>query len=184
MHLLDFASMKKLPLVKPLTAILGSGFVGYSMVMVAVAGERMAIAAWLSPLGWLLLAISLCLMMYSLYAALPFGKTYVKTGLSDQLITGGLYSIVRHPWLLFFALAMIGLTIGSRSILALEAGIVWTLLSSILVYFQDRWVFPMMFYGYAEYQKTTPMLVPTKNSISAFFKGLKNQNKVSEEQSK
>ena len=184
MHLLDFASMKKLPLAKPVIALLGSGFVCYSVVMVAVTGERMAIAAWLSPLGWTLLAISVYLMMYSLYAALPFSKTYVKTGLSSQLVTGGLYSIVRHPWLLFFALAMIGLTMGSRSILAMEAGIVWTTLSSGLVYFQDRWVFPMMFHGYAEYQKTTPMLMPTKSSLSAFFKGLKNQNKVSEEQSK
>jgi protein-S-isoprenylcysteine O-methyltransferase Ste14 len=179
MHLLDLASLKKLPLVKPALALSGTALVVYASAMAAVSGERFELPLSLTLIGWVLLAVSACLMVYSLYVVLPFGKTYLATGLSGQLVTGGVYRLVRHPWLLFFALSMAGLTIGSRSLLALEAGVVWTALSAGLVFLQDRMVFPRMFPGYAEYQRRTPMLLPTKNSLSAFFKGLK-QNKVSE----
>jgi len=130
--------------------------------------------------GWILLIISISLMILSLYAALPFGKTYIDSGVSGELITTGLYRLVRHPWLLFFGLSMVGLTLGSGSILALEAGLIWTALSAGLVYLQDRMVFPKMFPGYIQYQARTPMLLPNKDSVSAFIEGLKHNKKVSE----
>lgn len=182
-HLLDFASMKGFPVVKPVLWLLGTGMLVVAAVMTAVTGPELPLPLWLTPLGWILLAVSVYMMVYSLYVALPFGKTYVGAGTSGQLVTGGLYRLVRHPWLVFFAFSMAGLTLASRSILALEAGIIWTVLSAGLVYLQDRWVFPRMFPGYAAYQKTTPMLVPTKSSLSAFVKGLK-RNKLSEVQTK
>lgn len=180
-HLLDLASLKRLPLVKPALWLSGTGLVVYAAVMAAGSGETLSLPAWLRSGGWLLLAVSLYLMVYSLYITLPFSKTYVQPGGSGQLVTGGLYSLVRHPWLLFFSLAMTGLFLGSASLTALAAGISWTLLSVILVYFQDRYVFPRMFAGYADYRKRTPMLWPTRNSLSAFFKGLKHNQKLEEQ---
>ncbi|MEN8613722.1 methyltransferase [Dehalogenimonas sp. THU2] len=183
MHLLDFASMKGVLVIKPVLWLLGTGMLVVAAVMTAVTGPELPLPLWLAPMGWVLLFVSVYMMVYSLYVALPFGKTYVEPGSSGQLVTGGLYRLVRHPWLLFFALSMGGLTLASRSILALEAGIIWTVLSAGLVYLQDRWIFPRMFPGYTAYQKVTPMLVPTKNSLSAFLKGLK-RNKLSEVQTK
>jgi protein-S-isoprenylcysteine O-methyltransferase Ste14 len=179
MHLLDFASLKKLPLVKPALALSGTALVVYASAMAAVNGERFELPLSLTLIGWVLLAVSACLMVYSLYVVLPFGKTYLATGLSGQLVTGGLYRLVRHPWLLFFGLSMAGLVLGSRSLLALEASVFWTVLSAGLAYLQDRHLFPRMFPGYAEYQRRTPMLLPNKVSFSAFLRDLK-QNKVSE----
>ena len=180
MHLLDLASLKTLPLVKPALALSGTSLVAGSAVMVAISGERFSMPLSLALLGWVLLAVSLVLMVRSLYVTLPFAKTYLAPGTSGQLVTSGLYCLVRHPWLLFFSLTMVGLTVGSRSLLALEAGVIWTTLSAALVYLQDRWVFPRMFPGYAEYQRRTPMLLPNKASISAFIEGLKQNKKVSE----
>jgi hypothetical protein len=37
-----------------------------------------------------------------------------------------------------------------------------------------------MFPGYIQYQARTPMLLPNKDSVSAFIEGLKQNKKVSE----
>jgi protein-S-isoprenylcysteine O-methyltransferase Ste14 len=180
MHLLDFASMKKLPLVKPALSLSGTALIVFAAAMAAIEGEQFGLPAWASAAGWVLFIVSMYLTIHSLYFALPLGKTYVTPGASGQLVTSGVYRLVRHPWLLFFAAAMIGLTLGSRSILALEAGIAWTALSAILVSLQDRKIFPRMFAGYGEYQQITPMLLPNRNSVTAFIEGLKRNNKVPE----
>ncbi len=180
MHLLDFASMKKLPLAKPALALSGTAVVAFSAAMTAIDGQRFELPLGLALIGWVLMAGSLYLMAHSLYIALPFGKTYITPGVSGQLVTGGVYRLVRHPWLLFFGLSMVGLTLGSGSILTLEAGFIWTALSAGLVYLQDRLVFPKMFPGYSQYQARTPMLIPNKDSVSAFIEGLKQNKKVSE----
>jgi protein-S-isoprenylcysteine O-methyltransferase Ste14 len=179
MHLLDFASLKKVPFLKPVLSFCGTALIVFSITIVAVTGSKFDMAGWLSNIGWILFVGSAGLMVYSLYAALPLDKTYIKTGISNQLVTRGLYTLVRHPWLMFFAISMVGLTLGSRSMLALEAGLAWTILSVALVYLQDRKLFPRMFSGYNLYQKTTPMFLPTKNSVNAFIEGLK-RNKVPE----
>lgn len=179
MHLLDLASIKKVPFLKPVFSLCGTALIVISMTMAVVTGSKFGLTQWASAAGWILFVISIGLMGYSLYFALPLDKTYIKSGTSNQLMTSGVYALVRHPWLLFFALSMVGLVLGSRSILALEAGPAWTAFSLALVYVQDRKIFPRMFSGYVEYQKTTPMFWPTRNSVNAFLEGLKT-NKVPE----
>ena len=179
MHLMDLASMKNIALLKPLFSLSGTAMIVISATMVAITGGQFELPVWAGVAGWMLLIVSAGLMAYSLYFALPLGKTYVKSGISGELVTDGIYSLVRHPWLLFFILAMIGLALGSRSTLAAEAGLVWTILSAVLVYLQDRKVFPRMFAGYADYRKRTPMVLPNRHSMTAFIEGLK-RNKVPE----
>ena len=179
MHFLDFVSMKKVPYFKPMFSLFGTALIVVAATMVATNGGQFGLASWVSAAGWMILVLAAGLMVYSLYFALPLGKTYIKPGTSDKLVTSGIYALVRHPWLLFFTVAMIGLVLGSRSTLAAEAGLAWTVFSAILVYVQDLKVFPRMFPGYADYQKTTPMLVPNRNSVTAFIEGLK-RNRVPE----
>ncbi|PPD57324.1 methyltransferase family protein [Dehalogenimonas etheniformans] len=179
MHLLDFASIKKAPFIKPALSFFGTMLIAVSATMVAIACRKFGLPEWASIAGWAIMGVSAWLTVYSLYFALPAVRTYIKPGSSGQLVTRGVYALVRHPWLLFFALSMTGLALGSRSILAVEAGIAWTILSLILVYVQDRKIFPHMFSGYAIYQKTTPMIVPNRNSVSAFFEGFR-RNKLPE----
>ena len=96
-HLLDLASIKRIPKVKPLTMLVGNGLVVLAMIMVCLSPDKLALPAWTTWLGWGLLPVSLFLLVYSLFINLPFGKTYVDTGVGDKLITSGLYALVRHP---------------------------------------------------------------------------------------
>ncbi|MEL7562219.1 methyltransferase [Dehalogenimonas sp. 4OHTPN] len=179
MHLMDFASMRRLPLLKPFLSVSGTTMIIVAATAAALDEVKFNLPLWLSVAGWSLAAAASAGMVNALYVALPAGKTYIAPGTSGQLVTGGVYRLVRHPWLLFFALTMAGLALGSRSVSAAQAGAVWTLFSAALVWFQDRKIFPKMFPGYAAYQKSTPMLLPNRNSLSAFIEGLK-QKKYSE----
>jgi protein-S-isoprenylcysteine O-methyltransferase Ste14 len=96
-HLVDIAAIKRLPLMKPATWTLGCGLVVLGMVMAAFTGEKLALPPWLVAVGWLVLLASLGQLLYSLFINLPFRQTYVDKGVADELITTGLYAIVRHP---------------------------------------------------------------------------------------
>jgi len=168
-HLLDFAAIKKLPLAKPASWGLGSALLVYATVGVCLSGDTLSLPAWSTWLGWGLLVASLTLLIHVLFINLPFGKTYIKTGVGDRLVTTGLYALVRHPWLPSFALVLLSLLLVSHSSLLLVAAPVWLVLDVVLVAIQDRYVFGRMFPGYREYRQQTPMLWPNRKSVKAFI---------------
>ncbi len=172
-HLFDFVSLKRIPLAKPLTWGVGSGLLGYGMVMVSLTGDRLPLPTWSIWLGWLLLIISLLLLIYSLFIKLPFHKTYVTTGIGDKLITTALYALVRHPGVYGFILLMLSLILVSRSSLMLIAAPIWIVLDILLVVIQDRFFFGKMFPGYSRYRQETPMLLPNRKSVVAFISCLR-----------
>jgi len=94
-HLLDIVSLKRVPGAKPLTWILGSGLLAYSLIMVCLAPDKLPLPIWSTWLGWALLSVSLFLLIYSLFITLPFRKTYITTGVGNKLITTGLYFKVK-----------------------------------------------------------------------------------------
>ena len=172
-HAFDFVSLKRIPGAKPFIWILGSGLLAYSLVMVCFAPDKLPLPIWSTWLGWCLLLISLLLLIYSLFINLPFRKTYVTTGVGDKLITTGLYALVRHPGVPWFILFMLSLILVSKSSLLLIAAPIFILLDIVLVIVQDKFFFVRMFDGYDSYQRKTPMLVPNRQSISAFINSLK-----------
>ena len=172
-HVFDFVSLERIRGVKPFIWILGSGLLAYSLVMVCFAPDKLPLPIWSTWLGWGLLLISLPLLIYSLFINLPFRKTYVTTGVGDKLITTGLYALVRHPGVPWFILFMLSLILVSRSSLLLIAAPIFILLDIVLVIVQDKFFFVRMFDGYDSYQRKTPMLVPNRQSISAFINSLK-----------
>jgi protein-S-isoprenylcysteine O-methyltransferase Ste14 len=172
-QLLDIFSLKRIPLVKPLTMLVGNGLLVFSIIMLCLSPDKLALPVWSSWLGWALLPISLFLLIYSLYINLPFAKTYVATGVGDKLITSGLYALVRHPGVHWFTLFLVALILVSRSRLMLIAAPIWVLLDIVLVAIQDRFFFSRMFAGYEKYRRQTPMLIPNRRSLSAFINSLK-----------
>ena len=168
-HLFDLASLKRLPLAKPVTWGLGSALLVYATVGACLSGDTLPLPAWSTWLGWGLLAGSLTLLIHTLFINLPFGKTYINTGVGDRLVTTGLYALVRHPWLHSFALVLLSLLLVSHSSLLLVAAPVWLALNVPLIVIQDRYVFGRMFPGYKEYRQRTPMLWPNRKSIKAFI---------------
>lgn len=175
-HLFDIVSLKRIPSgVKPLTWILGSGLLGYSFIMMSLAPDKLLLPLWSTWLGWGLLLLSAFLLVYSLFINLPFRKTYIATGVSDKLITTGLYALVRHPWIHWFILILLSLILVSRSSLLLIAAPIFILLNILLVFIQDKFFFGRMFAGYDRYRKETPMLLPNRKSINACVRTLKTR---------
>ncbi|MFC1932525.1 hypothetical protein ACFLXU_02700 [Chloroflexota bacterium] len=174
-HLFDIVSLKRVPKAKPFTWILGAGLLVYALVMVSFYPDKLLLPAWANWLGWGLLSVSFLLLIYSLFINLPFRKTYITNGVSDELITTGLYALVRHPGVHWFILVLLSLILVSRSSLFLIAAPIFILLDIALVTLQDRFFFVRMFYDYDSYRHTTPMLVPNRQSINAFVNSLKQQ---------
>ena len=173
-HLFDIVSLKKIPSgVKPCVWTIGSGLLGYSLIMLCLQSNILPLPIWSTWLGWGLLTLALFLLIYSLFVNLPFRKTYVTTGVSDKLITTGLYSLVRHPGVMWFILFMLSLILVSKSSLCLIAAPIFILLDTVLVIVQDKFFFVRMFDGYKQYQRETPMLVPNWRSLNTFIKGLR-----------
>ncbi len=175
LHVLDIVSLKRIPGAKPVTWILGSGLLGYSFIMMSLAPDKLLLPLWSTWLGWGLLLLSAFLLVYSLFINLPFRKTYIATGVSDKLITTGLYALVRHPWIHWFILILLSLILVSRSSLLLIAAPIFILLNILLVVIQDRFFFGRMFAGYDRYRKETPMLLPNRKSINACVRTLKTR---------
>lgn len=171
-HFFDIVSLKRIRGAKPVTWVIGSGLLVYSLIMMSLAPDRLPLPVWSTWLGWGLLLIALFVLIYSLFINLPFRKTYIATGVGDKLITTGLYALVRHPGVHWFTLAMIALVLVSRSVLLLIAAPILILLDILLVFVQDRFFFGRMFDGYDSYRRVTPMFLPNWQSVNAFIEGL------------
>ncbi len=171
-HLFDVISLKKWPVVKPVSWVLGNGLLVYTLVKLSLQSNRLPLPIWSNWLGWLLLSVSFWLLIHSLFINLPFRKTYVAAGVGDRLITTGLYALVRHPGVHWFSLALLSLVLVSRSSRLLTTVPVFIVLDIVLVIVQDKVFFTKMFGGYARYQRETPMLIPNRHSIRAFVNSL------------
>ena len=174
-YLFDIVSLKRLPVVKPGTWILGSGLLVYALVMVCLRSDRLPLPIWSTWLGWALLSTSLLLLVYSLFINLPFHSTYIAPGVGNKLIKTGLYALVRHPGIHWFILVLVSLILVSSSSLLLIAAPIFVSLNIVLVTVQDKLFLGRMFDGYDRYRQETPMLVPNRQSINAFINSLKQQ---------
>lgn len=161
----DWVSWLRVAYLKP---ILGLGVVaGFAAALVGTlaAPGRYDWPAWVTVAGWPLVAAGALLLVYSLFVEIPFTKTYAKTGVGDELVTTGTYALTRHPGVLWLGLLLAGLVLVSRGQLMLVAAIVWVLLDALYVWLQEVCLFCKMFPAYPAYQRTTPMLVPTPQSV-------------------
>ena len=172
-HFFDVVSLKRVAGVKLATYLLGSGLLVYSVIMICLSPDKLLLPVWATWLGWTLLSISLFLLIYSLFINLPFRKTYVAAGVGDELITTGLFALVRYPWIHCSALILLSLVLVSKSSLLLIASPIFILLNILLAVIQDKFFFGKMFTGYDRYRKETPMLVPNRKSISACIRTIK-----------
>lgn len=174
-HIFDIISLKRICRIKPYIWILGSGLIIYALVMLCLWPDKLLLPTWSTLLGWGLFFVSLSLLIYSLFINLPFRKTYVATGVSGEVIKTGLYALVRHPWIHYFALLLISLVLVSESSLLLIISPIWIFLNIMLIVVQDKFLFVKMFSGYDTYRLETPMLLPNRRSINAFISQLRNK---------
>lgn len=81
------------------------------------------------------------------------------------LVTTGTYALCRHPGVLWFGPFLFGLALLSGSLTLLWETPVWWALDFVYAWVQDRYIFPRQFPGYAGYQRTTPMFLPTRATL-------------------
>lgn len=78
----------------------------------------------------------------------------------NGLVTTGSYRFCRHPGFWWFALFSLSLGF-LRGISAYFFTILlMNLMNLLLIFIQDRYIFPKVFQGYDEYRKQVPFLVP------------------------
>lgn len=167
-HLVDLAAIKKIIWAKPLAWISGCGLIATSATLACLSPDKFSLPIWAVACGWVLLVVSMLQLLNSLFINLPFYKTYFKAGVSDELITNGLYAIVRHPGAYGLGIALFSLVLVSQSRLMLEAALIWMAIDIAVVAIQDRFFFDRMFDGYADYRNITPMLIPNWQSLARY----------------
>lgn len=167
-HLVDIAAIKRIAWAKPLAWMLGTALLASGMVLVCLSPDKFALPIWAIACGWILLTASIFQLLYSLFINLPFYKTYFRVGVSDELVTSGLYAIVRHPGVYGLGIMLFSLVLISQSRLMLDAALVWMAIDIVVVVIQDRFFFEHMFGGYAGYRKNTPMLIPSWQSLARY----------------
>lgn len=113
--------------------------------------------------------VSLLLMLYSLFFALPFGKTYMGMEKENNVVDTGMYALCRHPGVIWFFFFYLFLWLASGIKIIFWAAFIWTVMDIIHVYVQDRWLFPKTLKRYELYKKNVPFLIPDFNSIKRMF---------------
>lgn len=113
--------------------------------------------------------ISFLLLFYTLFFAIPFFEVYI-VGAKQKLCTVGVYSLCRHPGVLFFGSFYLFLGIGLGKPFVLLAGVVFTVMNILYVFLQDKYFFPKAFKDYDHYQQHTNFLLPSRQSIKKCFK--------------
>lgn len=170
--LFDFAKLKKLhPLLNGLFAV-GVLMIVYASVMILFVEEPMFNFRSF-PFMIILAAIGFIEMIYALFFALPFSKTYVKNTASTTLVTTGLYGLCRHPGVWGFFLFFFGTAFASGNGTFLIASLVWTLMDILHVYLQDSLFFVKTLQGYTQYQQRTPFLFFSVKDLHKAFTTLR-----------
>lgn len=161
----DWLSLKNIAVLKQAAGVAAVGLLLYATVMVCVSYPRFDLPFFTIPLGYCLLPLSLALLIYSLFIEIPFHSTYVAKGAGNRLVTTGTYALVRHPGVLWLGLVYLSLALLFPSATLLIAFAVWFMLDIIYVVLEDWIFFPRMFPGYPDYRRSTPFLIPSRQSI-------------------
>jgi protein-S-isoprenylcysteine O-methyltransferase Ste14 len=173
----DWVSLLRIAHVKPILGLASAATFTAALAWTLATPGRFDWPAWTAPAGWVLLAAGSLLLVYSFFIEIPCAATYARQGTSGKLVTTGTYALVRHPGVLWLGLTFAGLTLISRGHLMAVASVVWLALDAIYVWLQETLLFHKMFPGYAAYQRTTPMLVPTPTSVSRCLRTLAHSNR-------
>ncbi len=102
----------------------------------------------------------LALLIYTLFFAIPFDSTYVYQSEGRLAYTKGMYSVCRHPGMLWFLGLYICLSVLTYNPIGIWFYGLMILGDLFYIIYQDYYIFPLTFVNYAEYKKTTPFLIP------------------------
>lgn len=163
--LFDLAALHDVPRLKQVFGLAGVAVFGYALTMLVLHPVKLQVPSVVSYVGLALAALSVLLLIYSLFLEIPFRPTYAQRGAGRELITTGTYALVRHPGVIWLTMLLVGLVLTSRSYLLCWATPLWVALDAIYVWAQEKWLLGKLFPAYDQYCEETPMLIPTRESI-------------------
>jgi len=131
--------------------------------------ESFYVSIYLRWFFGLMSLISLLLMLYCLFLALPFAKTYQELEKENTVIDTGVYALCRHPGVIWVFLFYVFLGLASAKVMMLGAALVWNAMNVLYVFVQDRFIFPQMLTGYQSYQERVPFIIPNADSIRNYL---------------
>jgi protein-S-isoprenylcysteine O-methyltransferase Ste14 len=165
----DWATYKEIRYLKAVLWVSVIPLSLYATVMAWVDTARFAFPEVLSMLAWFPLVVFFALFLYSLYFEIPFRKTYVGREQPKRVVTGGTYTLTRHPAFIWFIIWIVSSVLASRSVTLLVAAPVWITAYIVCMCIEDKLTSRGHFAEeYREYQRETPMLIPTRRSIRRF----------------
>lgn len=119
-----------------------------------------------------LAAIFLALLIYTLFFALPFEKTYVSQD-AHKTYDKKMYALCRHPGVLWFAGFYFCLWLAFGGMPLLVMAVWFSFLNFCYIVLQDFYTFPQVFSDYADYKKRVPFLIPNGKSLKNCFETFK-----------
>ena len=117
------------------------------------------------------------LLLYTLFFALPFEKTYVRGESAPRVYSEGVYALCRHPGVLWFIGLYASLAAAVPSFSVILAGSIFCVCNLLYIVMQDVWTFPNYFVDYRGYKKAVPFLIPTGKSAAECIRTMKRERK-------
>ena len=114
----------------------------------------------------LIALIWLAALIYCLFFALPFDKTYTAPQNGRPVYSGGAYALCRHPGVICFWGVYLFLGLAAPQTGLPVMGLLFSILNTAYAWFQDRFTFPKTFCNYDIYQRKVPFLIPNRRSIA------------------
>lgn len=153
------------------------GLLAYATFGILTGGyDRISVSLPVQIIAGIFAGVALVLLLYSLFGALPFRRTYVEKNGNNTVINTGMYALCRHPGVIWFFFLFLFFSLATGIKLMMLATLIWTALDVVHVYIQDRWLFPMTLKDYELYQKETPFLIPNRESSKRCIATFNAQN--------
>jgi len=103
--------------------------------------------------------ISLSLLIYSLFIELSCMSEF-RPPENRKVVNTGTYGLVRHPAFLWFTSLILSLNLIFMSVTFFALSMSLVCMDFILVFIEDRFIFPSLFPDYDQYKKEVPFLWP------------------------
>ncbi|NIS81153.1 MAG: hypothetical protein GTO14_13325 [Anaerolineales bacterium] len=179
--LFDWALMRGFTRIKSSFLIIATLLLLIGVSGVVSTPSETTFSPWITYTGWVGLIFFGLLLIFSLFIEIPLITTYLGHGTNRLLVTTGTYALSRHPGVLWFIGLMLSFILIHPSRITLQAALSWLTADILLVWSEDRYLFPRIFPSYIAYQSTTPFLWPTRASLRRCLATLKFNSKSVQE---
>ncbi len=172
----EYFSQRPVGLLKPLLWLASVTCFLYASIMALINAPRFAIPSALGVAAWVCLFAFGGLFVYSTLLEVPFRRSYLENTQEGRLVTEGTYSLTRHPGVLWSTGWLLSIVLVSRSLVLAVAVPFWIAANVGCVYLEEKVNLEKAFgEEYKEYQKITPMLIPTHRSMAHFWKNMRSR---------